>query len=377
MMVYDELPMTSSWLSDAGYNVLTRRDLDMINIANNLVNRMTHAIAGKTSPWLAMPAIALVASCLAVSAPAAAADMSCEGKRFVFFPGGPEGGSFASIVYNGAVLGAEHTGCKVEYVWSDWNPAKMVQQFKEAIARRPDGIALMGHPGEAALGNLVDEARAKGIIVTTQNVDLPVSESKYKADGMGYVGATLYEAGVSLGRGAVRECSLESGDQALVWGLLGQEARGQRTKGVIDALEAAGLQVEYLEISDATNKDAVNGVPVFTSFAASHPDLKAVVTDHGALTATLGTYLRSAGKQPGDVCGAGFDLSAVTSQGIGEGYIDVVLDQQPFLQGYLPIVQLYLTSKFGFAGMNIDTGAALVTARNIDLVAPLAAEAIR
>ena len=311
------------------------------------------------------------------AAPAAAADLSCDGKRFVFFPGGPEGGAFASIVYNGAVLAAEHTGCQVDYVWSDWNPAKMVQQFKEAIARRPDGIALMGHPGEEALGNLVDEARSKGIIVTTQNVDLPTSEGKYKADGMGYVGATLYEAGSFLGQGAVRNCGLQAGDQALVWGLLGQEARGQRTKGVIDALEAAGVTVEYLEISDSTNKDAATGTPVFASFAASHPNLKAVVTDHGALTATLGTYLRAAGKQPDQVCGVGFDLSAATAQGIEEGYIDVVLDQQPFLQGYLPIVQLYLTSKFGFAGMNIDTGAALITSDNIALVAPLAAEAIR
>lgn len=329
-----------------------------------MTTRLTHSVA-------------TAAAAVLVATNALAADTSCEAKRFVFFPGGPEGGAFSSIVYNGAVLAAEHTGCQVDFVWSDWNPAKMVQQFKEAIARRPDGIALMGHPGEAALGNLVDEARASGIIVTTQNVDLPDSEQKYKAEGMGYVGATLYEAGAFLGRGAVTECGLQSGDQALVWGLLGQEARGQRTKGVIDALESAGVRVEYLEISDATNKDAATGTPVFTSLAASHPDLAAVVTDHGALTATLGTFLRSAGKQPDEVCGAGFDLSAVTAQGIDEGYIDVVLDQQPFLQGYLPIVQLYLTSKFGFAGMNIDTGAALVTSRNIGMVAPLAAEAIR
>jgi simple sugar transport system substrate-binding protein len=303
--------------------------------------------------------------------------MSCEGKQFVFFPGGPEGGSFASIVYNGAVLAAEHTGCEVTYVWSDWNPAKMVQQFKEAIARRPDGIAIMGHPGEAALGPLVDEARAQGIVVTTQNVNLPDYEAAYKADGMGYVGQGLYSSGASLGQGAIKQCGLQAGDKALVWGLMGQEARGQRTKGAVDAFEKAGLTVEYLEISDAVNKDAATGTPVFSSFAAANPDLKAVVTDHGALTATLGTYMRAAGKKPDEICGAGFDLSAATAQAIEEGFVHVVLDQQPFLQGYLPIVQLYLTTKFGFAGMHIDTGAALITKDNIEMVAPLAAEAIR
>ncbi len=306
-----------------------------------------------------------------------AAEMSCKGLRFVFFPGGPEGGPFASVVYNGARLAAAHTGCSVEYVWSDWNPEKMVRQFKEAIARNPDGISIMGHPGEAALGRLIDEARSRGIIVTTSNVDLPASESRYKADGLGYVGQKLYESGYTLGKAVVAQCRLESGDEALVWGLLGQEARGKRTKGVIDALKEKGLKVEYLEISDAINKDAVQGMPVFTSFSAAHPELKLVVTDHGALTATLGVYLRAAGKSPDEICGGGFDLSAVTAQAIKEGAVDAVLDQQPFLQGYLPIVQLYLAKKFGFAGMNIDTGAAIITADNIELVAPLAAAGIR
>ncbi len=55
----------------------------------------------------------------------------------------------------------------------------------------------------------------------------------------------------------------------------------------------------------------------------------------------------------------------------------MVLDQQPFLQGFLPIMQLYLTSKFGFAGMDVDTGAALITKDNIAAVADLAKAGIR
>ena len=248
----------------------------------------------RTSGWI----LAVALGAALANSPAGAAEFSCKGQKFVFFPGGPEGGAFASVVFNGARLAAEHTGCDVDYVWSDWDPAKMVLQFKEAIARRPDGIAIMGHPGEPALANLVDEARAAGIVVTTQNVDLPNVEIKYKADGLGYVGQSLYDAGFNLGRGAVRVCKLRSGDKALVWGLLGQEARGQRTKGVIDAFEKTGVKVEYLEISDTVNKDAAVGIPVFASFAAANPDLKAVVTDHGALTATLGAYMNAAGRGP-------------------------------------------------------------------------------
>lgn len=320
---------------------------------------------------------ALMAGSWATGAAAQDFDMSCEGKKFVFFPGGPQGGAFASIVYNGARLAQEQTGCDVEYVWSNWNPELMVRQFSQAIGRNPDGIAVMGHPGESALAPLVDKARAQGILVTTQNVELPQSEAEYKASGFGYVGAKNYPAGQNLGEGLLSHCGVGEGDKAFVWGLLGQEARGQRTKGVIDTLEEAGIEVKYLEISNSVNKDPAQGIPTFASFMAANPDVSIVVTDHGALTATLPSYLKAAGKAGEEVCAAGFDLSAATVQGIQDGMIDIVLDQQPFLQGYLPIIQLYLSSKFGFAGMNIDTGAALITRDNVEQVGELAEAAIR
>ncbi|MBE0530457.1 MAG: substrate-binding domain-containing protein [Rhodospirillales bacterium] len=325
---------------------------------------------------LAFLCAASLAAAIATT-PAAAQDFDCKGLNFVFFPGGPEGGPFASIVYNGAKAAADMTGCRVDYVWSEWNPEKMVTQFREAIARRPDGISIMGHPGEAALGPLIDQARKQGIIVTTANVDLPKYESQYKADGFGYAGQKLYDSGFNLGQATFGTCKLAAGDKVLVWGLLGQPGRGQRTQGIVDALEKAGAKVIYLEISDEINKDAAQGAPSFSSLSAANPDLKAAVTDHGALTATQGLYHRAAGKKPGEICGAGFDLSAPTAQAIKEGWVSVVLDQQPFLQGFLPVMQLYLTKKFGFAGMNIDTGAALITKANVEQVAPLAEKAIR
>ena len=77
-------------------------------------------------------------------------DYSCD-KKFIFFPGGPEGGPFGTIVYNGAVAAAEHTGCDVDYYWSQWNSEIMIKQFKEAVALQPDGIAIYGFPGDAAM----------------------------------------------------------------------------------------------------------------------------------------------------------------------------------------------------------------------------------
>ncbi len=295
----------------------------------------------------------------------------------VFFPGGSEGGPFASVVYRGAKDAEETFGVSVNYVWSDWLPDKMVAQFKDAMAMKPDGIAIMGHPGVDAFAPLVDEARDAGIIVTSMNTSLPAIEEKYVMDGFGYVGQELYASGIMLGRSAANLAGLKAGDRAMVWGLLGQETRGLRTKGCIDVLEEMGIIVDYLEITDAVNSDASLGTPIVASYIALHPDAKLVITDHGALTATLGTYLRAAGLNPGDVFGAGFDLSAATSNAIKEGWVGAVLDQQPYLQGFLAIAQIALTKKYGFSGLHIDTGAAIIHEGNIDFVAPLAEAGIR
>jgi simple sugar transport system substrate-binding protein len=76
----------------------------------------------------------------------------------IFFPGGPPGGPFASVVYNGAVQAAADLGANVDYMWSNWDPELMITQFAEAVATSPDGIAIMGHPGVEAFEPLVDDA---------------------------------------------------------------------------------------------------------------------------------------------------------------------------------------------------------------------------
>ena len=301
----------------------------------------------------------------------------CSNVRIVFFPGGPVGGVFANNVHNGAKQAQLDLGPKVEYVFSDWDPQKMIQQFKEAAASKPDGIAIMGHPGEDAFEPLVDEAEKAGIIVTSQNTSLPRIEARYAANGFGYVGQDLYGSGFALGSEAVKRFGLKAGDRAMVWGLLSQPTRGLRTKGVIEALEKAGLTVDYLEIDSATNADPAAGTPTFSAYVSSHPDVKLVVTDHGGLTATLETYLKAAGKGPDDIYGAGFDMSPATLAAIRGGWTDLVIDQQPWLQGYLPILQICLTKVYGFSGLHVDTGGGFADKSNIEFLAPLIEKEIR
>jgi len=360
-----------------------------------------HALRGIT--LLALCALALSACAPATQAPAAPAPATqapapttaqaapaatqggapaasggwCSNVHIVFFPGGPQGGVFAVNVYNGAVQAAADTGAQVSYEWSNWDPQTMTQQFQEAAATKPDGIAVMGHPGDQSFDSLIDAAEAQGIIVTSQNTPLPLAQGKYAANGFGYVGADLYNAGFSLGQEAIKESGVKSGDRAMVWGLKSQPTRGERTQGAIDALTKAGLTVDYIEIDSATNADPTQGTATFTGYVSAHPDVKLIVTDHGGLTATVGTYLKAAGKNPGDIFMAGFDMSPATVDAINSGYLQLVIDQQEWLQGYLPILQICLTKVYAFSGLTIDTGAGFVNKNNVALIAPLAAKNIR
>ncbi len=119
-------------------------------------------------------------------------------------------------------------------------------------------------------------------------------------------------------------------------------------KAYKDALEKAGLTVIYQEIDDATNKSAAAGVPVFTGIMSANPDIKLIVTDHGNLTGTIQTFLEAAGKKPGDVFAAGFDMSGNAVTAIQGGWLQLVIDQQQYLQGYFGVLQICLDQELWF-----------------------------
>jgi simple sugar transport system substrate-binding protein len=306
-----------------------------------------------------------------------AGDKWCSDVSIAAFPGGDEGTPFTNNVYNGYEAAREDLGPEVTYYYSGWDTQRMIAQFQEALALNPDGMSVMGHPGDDAMDPLIDEAYEAGIQVTVVNVELPEAQAAHQAEGLGYVGAPNYAAGRRLAEEAIARSGAGAGEKAFVWGLLAQPGRGERTRGIVEGFEEADIEVVYQEIDEATNADAQAGTPTFTGVMAADPDISIVVTDHGALTSTAQTYMEAAGLEPGSVYFAGFDLGPATVQAIQSGFLNLVIDQQPFLQGYLPILQLCLTEKYGFSGLYVDTAGAFVDETNVDAVAPLADQEIR
>jgi len=281
-------------------------------------------------------------------------DKWCKGVHLRFFVGGAEGDAFGSIVYNGAKQAEHDLGPTVDYVFSGWAPEKMTEQLREAVAAHPDGIAMMGHPGEAAIMPLAEQASKAGIKMMYQNVPVPNVVAKF---GGGYVGAQQAPQGKALGEEAVKRFGLKSGDKAIVLGPFDQQPE------LVSPAEAAA--------------DPNLLIPTITAALLNQPDTKIIVYPGGQELGNVPAYMTAAGKKPGQVVAVGFDTSPQIVEAFKAGWVQLTADQQPFNQGYLPILSLCQQIVYRLAPLNVDTGAGFVTPENYEAVSGLAKEGLR
>ena len=324
--------------------------------------------------------VLLTSAALLLAAPAHAQSTAGplgEGMTMYMQMGGNPGDGATWARQTGAADAAKAFGVNLIEQFSAWAPEKMLDQFREAMAARPTCIGIMGHPGNDAFADLVAQARADGIVVTSGNAPLSKLFEKYQAEGFGYAGVELYAGGWLTGKKMVEVGDLKAGDKALVYGLLAEAERGQSDRGLKEALEDAGLSVDYIEISAEVNSDSSLAVPILTAYLERHPDLKAMGTQHGGVTSQMPRALEAAGKKPGEVIIGGIDLAPATIDGLEGGWITVTLDQQLYLQGFLPVTQCVLSAKYGFTGIAVNTGAGVVTPQTIGALIPLIEKGIR
>ncbi len=290
--------------------------------------------------------------------------------------GGNPGDGATLARQTGAADAGHAFGIHVIEQFSAWNPETMLTQFRQALAAHPTCIAVTGHPGDAAFGPLIAQAEKAGIIVTTGNTPLPSTQKDYLAHGFGYAGVDLYVGGAITAQ-ALLDAGLKSGDTALEYGVFNETQRSQSDRGVRDTLEKAGVKVTTLQISPEVDADPSLAVPILVAFIEAHPNLKAIATQHGGVTAFIPQALKQAGKKPGQVLVGGIDLAPSTIAGLQSKYISATLDQQLYLQGFLPVTQCVLSAAYHFSGLTINTGAGVETPASIDALIPLIQRGIR
>jgi len=300
------------------------------------------------------------------------------GKGLVMYMqmGGNAGDGATLARQTGAKEAAEALGVDLKAQFSKWEPETMINQFKEAMAAKPNCIEIMGHPGSVAFHDLVKQAVDEGIVVTDGNAPLTDLQKEFGPKGFGYAGVDLY-AGGALTANAMIAQGLKAGDEAVVWGIFSHAERGVSEKGLADTLEKAGLKVDRLDIPQEVNSDPTLGIPQFAAYIQAHPNLKAIGLQHGSVTGVMPEALKKAGKKPGEIIVGGIDLAPATIDGLKSGYVSATLDQLLYLQGFVPVVQCVMTAKYKMPGLSLNTGAGAVTPKTIDALTTLIDAGIR
>lgn len=299
---------------------------------------------------------------LATTALAGAAH--ADGEKFVWISHGPDSDSWFNVIKNAIKVTNEQMGVTTEYR----NPptgdlADMARIVQQSSAAGVDGIIVTIADFNVLEGPIKD-AVAKGIPVVTVNSGT-VEESQ-KLGALLHVGQPEYEAGLGAGKRA-KEAGIKS--FLCVNHYITNPASVERCRGFAEGIgvELGNQMVDSgIDPSEVQNK--------VKAYLTANPDTGAILT-LGPNSAEPSIRAVKEMGLDGDIYFGTFDLSAEISAAIKDGTINFAIDQQPFLQGSIPIQVLTNYVRYGVTPSNsIFTGPGFVTKDNIALVESLAGQ---
>lgn len=289
--------------------------------------------------------------------------------RIVVVSHGQASDPFWSVVKNGVDAAAADMGVTVEYqAPQTFDMVAMSQLIDAAVASSPDGL-VVSIPDPDALEDSIRAAIDAGIPVISMNSGSDVAE----AFGiLNHVGQTEYEAGFG---GGVRMAAEGVTNALCVNQEVGNVALDLRCQGFADALAEAGGSSEVLAVELADPIDAQQRV---LAALTANPDVNGILTLGPTGSAPTLDALREEGLV-GEIPLATFDLSPEVLEAVRDGEMLFAIDQQQYLQGYMPIVMLtlYNTNLNTIANDVIMTGPGFVTQENAAQVIDLAAAGTR
>lgn len=248
---------------------------------------------------------------------------------------------------------------------SMFNVAEQVNIMENVIQAGVDGI-ISTLPDPTAFDEPVRRALEAGIPVIGTNADAGPDNPR-----LAYVGQSDYDAGRTLAKTLIEHIGT-SGKVAIGVEDLGHTSLAERLRGVRSVLdEYPDIKYEILQ----TSPDLTIGAATFETYLIANPDAKAIISVD-ANTQSHGVVIRNLGLE-GKVISGGWDLVPTTIQNIQDGYTKFVIDQQPYVQGFYPVMALYLYHKYGIAPANMDSGSGIVGPHNIDMVVELAEKGYR
>jgi simple sugar transport system substrate-binding protein len=283
--------------------------------------------------------------------------------RFVIVSHGQAADPFWSVVQQGSAQAERDMGVTVEYqAPSTYDMVAMSQLIDAAVASDPDGI-VVSIPDSDALTPAIQGALEAGVPVISINSGYETSQ---QLGLMTHVGQTEYDAGLGGGERMAEEGVTNAVCLIHEAGNTGLE---ERCAGFEEGITAAGGTVQQLVVDLNSPTEAQQRIDAALT---QNPDINGIMAlgPAGATPAIMA--VQDAGVTD-TVRIATFDLSPEVLTGIQDGTVLFAIDQQQYMQGYLPIVFLTLYQRNGntVAQDIVMTGPGFVDSSNVDLVVDL------
>jgi simple sugar transport system substrate-binding protein len=301
-----------------------------------------------------------------------------DGLKIVFAHHSSASNTFWQAVKKGYddACGKVAADCQMLFTQTEGSVPEQLANIEAAIAQQPDAI-LTSIVDNAALDEVIARARDAGIVVIGVNVD--DLEGAAGNARQAFVGQGFLAAGYSLGEAQSANFPAEGPIKVLVGiSAPGQNWSEQRGQGVIDFLEeykaTSGRDITWEKIDSGTDL-AITSDRV-GAYLAANPDTTAYF-DTGFWHAGVARVLADRGDAPGKVLLGGFDLVPEAVEQMKTGYIQVQVDQQPYMQGFMPVMMVYLNKTVGLSPSDLDTGQGIVTPADADAIMELSAQGLR
>jgi simple sugar transport system substrate-binding protein len=249
------------------------------------------------------------------------------------------------------------------YQWTGSETSKvseMVNAMNSAVDRGVDGIAV-AIVDPKAFNDPINRAYAKGIPVVAYNAN---GKGTGTNPALAYVGQDLFQAGFQMGQRIVD--LVGSGLVGLFIATPGQLNIQPRIDGAASAIKQSGANITYKEI--ATGAEVPRELSTIDAWYQGHKDVKGMFAVDGGSTQSVGQVMDKYGLHDKGVKGGGFDLLPRTLELIKKGAMDFTIDQQPYLQGFIPVEQLFIWHITGglLSPSTTNTGLKFVTQDNVD-----------
>jgi simple sugar transport system substrate-binding protein len=227
--------------------------------------------------------------------------------------------------------------------------------IETAVNNKVQGLVVqMYTPGAYKVS--LQRARDAGITVIAFNID-DLTEAPHK-----YVGQDLAGAGYKIGKYLIDEAHLKKGDHIVAAaGDINASDLGLRYKGVAKVAQEAGLTSELI----AGSFVAAEAQTLISQYLIGHPETVAVMGLDAVDTGAAPAAVKDAGMK---IPTSGFDVTPIIVDNIRKGTQLGSVDQQPYLQGYLPIMMIAMKVKYGLSPYSVDTGDAIIDKSGVDFV---------